>query len=109
MYPKITVNETSITVYLNGEIDHHSARELRESIDSLIQSKKPSQLNLDFSGVTFMDSSGIGLVMGRYRMMKLFGGNVKAVKVPEHLKKIMKLSGLEALNVIVGKEDSDGN
>lgn len=106
MYPKINVNDNQITVYLTGEIDHHSARELRQAIDSVIQSKKPVLLNLDFSGVTFMDSSGIGLIMGRYRTMLLFGGKLKMINVPENLKKIMLLSGLGTLDLIDGKEQN---
>lgn len=106
MYPKINMNDNQITVYLTGEIDHHSARELRQAIDSVIQSKKPVLLNLDFSGVTFMDSSGIGLIMGRYRTMLLFGGKLKMINVPENLKKIMLLSGLGTLDLIDGKEQN---
>lgn len=97
---RVSESEEGMTVYLKGEIDHHTAKEMRENIDSLIQTKKPSMLRLDFSGVAFMDSSGIGLIMGRYRMMKLYGGEIKAVNVPKELERIMKLSGLGSLNVI---------
>ena len=58
-----------LIAYLAGEIDHHSAAELRSQIDAGIQDKQPTHLILDFKNVTFMDSSGIGLVMGRYRLM----------------------------------------
>ena len=74
MYPKTSYDGNTLTIYLKGEIDHHTAREIREAADSLIQLNKPSVLRLDFSGVTFMDSSGIGLIMGRYRIMMLYGG-----------------------------------
>ena len=100
MYPKTSYDGNILTIYLKGEIDHHTAREIREATDSLIQLNKPSVLRLDFSGVTFMDSSGIGLIMGRYRMMLLYGGSTKAVNVPESLERIMNLSGLGALNII---------
>ena len=66
---KISESEDTITAYLTGDIDHHSARNIREDIDAFIQMKKPYLLRLDFSGVSFMDSSGIGLIMGRYRLM----------------------------------------
>lgn len=100
MYPRISVRDNEVTVYLSGEIDHHTAREIREATDSLVQTKKPSVLRLDFSGVTFMDSSGIGLVMGRYRIMLLYGGKVRAVNVPKSLERIMNLSGLGSLGII---------
>ena len=62
--------------------------------------KKPSLLRLDFSGVKFMDSSGIGLIMGRYRLMSLYGGIVRVVNVPDELERMMKLSGLSALDIM---------
>ena len=97
---KITENEDSITVYLTGDIDHHSARGIREDTDAVVQMKKPSVLNLDFSGVNFMDSSGIGFIMGRYRLMSLYGGVVRVINVPESLAKMMNLSGLSALDIM---------
>lgn len=97
---RISEGENGITAYLSGDIDHHSAREMRESIDSFVQMKKPPLLRLDFSGVNFMDSSGIGLIMGRYRLMTLYGGIVRVVNVPEELKRMMNLSGLNALDII---------
>ena len=97
---RISESEDTVTAYLTGDIDHHSARNIREDIDAFIQMKKPSLLRLDFSGVSFMDSSGIGLIMGRYRLMSLYGGTVKVVNVPEGLAKMMNLSGLSALDII---------
>ncbi len=95
-----SLEEGVLTVRLSGEIDHHSARTVREETDTLIQQKRPHELRLDFSSVTFMDSSGIGLIMGRYRIMGLFGGYLRVVNVPEGLEKLMILSGLGALKVI---------
>ncbi len=57
--------EEKLQVLLSGDIDHHTAREMREVIDKRIEEIHPKRLILDFKGVTFMDSSGIGLVMGR--------------------------------------------
>ena len=59
-----------LIAYLFGEIDHHTAVAVRSQIDSAIQDKLPGHLILDFKNVTFMDSSGIGLVMGRYRLSR---------------------------------------
>ncbi len=97
--PKSVMCGNELTVYLSGDIDHHSARKIREATDALIQQNQPSVLKLNFGGVNFMDSSGIGLIMGRYRMMLLYGGSVKVVNVPENLRRIMELSGLSGLNV----------
>lgn len=100
MLLKTSENNGEITVYLSGEIDHHNARAFREATDALIQQKQPSVLKLNFSAVTFMDSSGIGLIMGRYRMMLLYGGVVRVTAVPAQLRRIMELSGLGCLNII---------
>ena len=97
---RISEGEEEITAYLSGDIDHHSARDMRESIDAIAQMKKPSLLRLDFSGVKFMDSSGIGLIMGRYRLMALYGGIVRVVNVPDELERMMNLSGLSSLDII---------
>lgn len=86
-----------ITALLSGEIDHHSAVEFRECIDSAVKVVKPSTLTLDFSGITFMDSSGVGLVMGRYKLMSFFGGAVILKNVAEREMRIFKLSGIEKI------------
>ena len=86
-----------ITVYLSGEIDHHLAKGMREEIDNAIEYGMPSLLILDFSDVTFMDSSGIGLVMGRYRLLQKTGATLNLVNLPENIFKIMKLAGIERL------------
>ena len=97
---KITTGEKSATVFIKGDIDHHTAKEIREQIDSYLQEQAVSVLNLDFSGVQFMDSSGIGLIMGRYRLMKMLNGTIKVINIPEHLKRLIKISGLLGLGVI---------
>lgn len=89
-----------LTVRLDGEIDHSSAAQLRDKIDSKAQSLRPRVLCLDFSGVSFTDSSGVGLVMGRYRQMKLLGGALRVTNMPDSVYKIFAMSGLEGLGVL---------
>ena len=89
-----------LTVNLKGEIDHNSAAKLRTAIDSQINALRPKMLELDFSKVGFMDSSGIGLIMGRYRSMGLIGGKIKVINVPENIGRIISLSGISALGVL---------
>ena len=97
---KSKMNGSELTLYVTGEIDHHNARRIRETADGLIQQKHPTLLNLNFSGVSFMDSSGIGLIMGRYRTMKLYGGRLKVTEIPKGLRRMMELSGLSGLGVL---------
>ncbi len=93
----------TLTARITGEIDHHSATWLRMDIDTAINDNRPRVLKLDFSGVTFMDSSGVGLVMGRYKNMKLIGGKVELVNLPEYIEKVMLLAGMDKL-VSISKE-----
>lgn len=97
---KIESKDNAVTVYLTGEIDHHRAADIREKIDMAIERIRPPMLYLDFGGVTFMDSSGIGLVMGRYRAMQLIGGKLIVRNINPQIKKIMRLAGLEKLSVM---------
>ena len=89
-----------IIAYLIGELDHHTSAEPREKIDNVISYKKPQHLILDFKNVTFMDSSGIGLVMGRYRLMQNFHGTVEIRNVTPQTKKLMELAGLGSIAII---------
>ncbi len=89
-----------LTAYIDGEIDHDSAAKIRTRIDGAAQSLKPKQLCLDFSNVSFMDSSGVGLVMGRYRQMKLIGGSLRVTNVSDSNYRIFALAGLEGLGVL---------
>ena len=66
----------TLTVALRGELDHHAAEQTRNTIDLLINELRPTELVLDLSGVTFMDSSGLGVVLGRYRLLSTRGGKM---------------------------------
>ena len=89
-----------LTAKLSGELDHHIAPDIRSDIDSSCESVRPARLVLDFGGVTFMDSSGIGLIMGRYRCISLLGGRLEVVNIPPSLKKIFVISGIGTLGVM---------
>lgn len=86
-----------LTAYIDGEIDHHTAPALRGQIDEVIRSTRPREVRLDFYNVTFMDSSGVGLVMGRYRIVRDYGGSVRVCNLSDSAYKVMQLSGLSKL------------
>ena len=94
---KIQQENKILTVYLSGEIDHHSAKGLRTAADDALLRGRPKELILDFSGVTFMDSSGVGLVMGRYKAAKALGCGVCVRGLRPRDRRIMQMSGLTAL------------
>ena len=85
-----------LTAFIKGDIDHHTAPEIRESIDDAT-AESTELLVLDFSDVTFMDSSGVGLVMGRYRLVAGKGKKLRVDNLSPRDYKIMKMSGIEKL------------
>ena len=86
--------------YLAGEIDHDAAQNLRIQLDDALLNRTPRTLVLDFGGVGFMDSSGIGLILGRVRTAALWGGHVTVRGLSPQLKKMAELSGVSALAVL---------
>ncbi len=93
-------HDKTLTVLLSGELDHHKCSQIRKKIDARTEQERPQLLELDFEKVRFMDSSGVGLVMGRFRQMALIGGKLRVVNVPENIGKVFRLSGLERLGVL---------
>ncbi len=89
-----------LTAHLSGEIDHHSAKYERELIDSWIFKLKPKTLVLDFSGVRFMDSSGIGLIIGRAELCASLGAVLHLCGLNKTLGKLIRLSGVEKIHNI---------
>ncbi len=83
-----------LTVYLKGEIDHHSAKNLSRSIDAEIVCGAPQRCVLDFSSVGFMDSSGIGLILGRHKLLKSAGTSLVVEGVSTQIEKILQLAGI---------------
>ena len=88
-----------LTAALIGELDHHAAADLRERIDAALLSCRPQTLRLDLSRLTFMDSSGIGLIMGRYRRMVALDGILRLVGVSPRMERMIRLSGLDKLPI----------
>ena len=88
MSVKITQNGEVVTAYLEGEIDHHSAGELRREIDEAVERDCPTMLVLDFKDVTFM---------GRYKLLKPLGAELHVTNTSPQIGKVMKLAGLDRL------------
>ena len=91
-----TYEETGyfLRVKLKGDIDHHSAVAIRSGMDSLLYKIRPRRLYLDLSGVDFMDSSGLGLIMGRFALMQKLGGSFCILNPNARVSKILELSGI---------------
>ena len=91
---KLESSNHVITAYLEGELDHHSAKLIREEIDAEIQKSMANLLILDFRDVTFMDSSGIGILLGRYKKLSQSGCAMEIKGAREGIDKIIKMAGL---------------
>ena len=87
---------SSLTVMLTGELDHHNAADIRETLDSMLDGSV-RELILDMSGVTFMDSSGIGIVLGRYRRMQERDGRLYLSGLGGSAEKILRMAGVLGL------------
>ena len=88
------------------EIDHHTCRILREKIDRLLFERNPRTLIIDFSEVKFMDSSGLGLILGRVEKASALGTRTEVVGLSESLYKLIRLSGIERIkNLSVKKSE----
>ncbi len=83
-----------IVVRLQGDLDHHITERIRKEIDSYIMERRIFVIAFDFRNVAFMDSSGIGLIMGRYKKIKPAGGEIYVCNLSYSMQRIFKLSGL---------------
>ncbi len=97
----------TLTAFIKGEIDHHTVPEIRDTIDdAFITTESAQVLVLDFSQVTFMDSSGVGLVMGRYRLVSGKGKKLMVDNLSKRDYMIMKMSGIEKLAEINQRKEA---
>lgn len=101
---KSVTNRGTLVVYLEGDIDHHNARNARQKIDAKLFIQRPSELVLDLSKVSFMDSSGLGLILGRYTKAMELGIPFKVINPNRQIKKILDLAGLERMVKIENAE-----
>ena len=84
----------NLILHISEELDHHTAGQLSRTIDVLIEKGNVKNIIFDFDGMTFMDSSGIGILIGRKKTMDMHAGKVTAVNLGERVYKIFEKSGL---------------
>ena len=90
-----------LIVRLDGEIDHHSAAEIRENLDNMIAETRPKSLVLELSDIDFMDSCGLGLVLGRYRRLQEIGAKMFIKNPSVRIEKILAMAGVDKLIRII--------
>lgn len=87
----------TLLVRIYGEIDHHFTEDIRNKIDKEFNIKRCQNIIIDFNNVNFMDSSGIGMIIGRYKLVSQNGGKVYAFGLKNNAKRIFDMSGLNKL------------
>lgn len=90
-----------LLIKITEEIDHHTTEKLRRKADSEITRYMPRKVIFDFNNVSFMDSAGIGMIIGRYKTANLLGGTVEMKNVNPSIKKIFEMSGVLKLIPVV--------
>lgn len=93
----ILTREDTLSVILPCEIDHHAAKPIREKTDKKLFETMPKLLIMDFSAVSFMDSSGIGLILGRAELCEELGARIRLKGICPSLMKLIRLSGIEKI------------
>lgn len=99
---QIYIENKKFIAEIFGDIDHHTAANIRSSIDENLYSNKNefTFLIIDMKNVTFMDTSGIGLILGRFKIASTMNMKFKVVNIPENLKRIINLSGIKNLGIL---------
>lgn len=93
-----------VVIRLKGELDHHAVEQIRNEIESRLEMNRYRGLVISFSGIDFMDSSGLGLILGRYRTMTQHQGKMALCEVSPALQKLFELSGILKIIPVLASE-----
>ncbi len=83
-----------LTLKITEEIDEHTTEKMRRKMDNEITRFLPRKVVFDFSNVTFMDSAGIGMLLGRYKLIRMLGGCLEIININRQIKKLFEMSGI---------------
>ncbi len=104
---EFSLNDNILRIKIKGDIDHHSAKQTRETIDNQILSTKPIIVILELNSVEFMDSSGLGLILGRYTLVSEIGAKLVLFRPSRRIRKILELAGIERIMEIEGDGENE--
>ncbi len=107
MNVKHFIEDKLLIFEITEEIDHHNSERIRKRADYEIQRFMPKKVIFDFKKVNFMDSAGIGLIIGRYKTTNDFGGNLELINVNSKLKRVFEMSGILKIIPIVEKSSDE--
>ena len=102
----VTIKKKTLVVSLSGELDHHTAKDVKNLIEEVIKNRGVVNLVFDFTNLTFMDSSGIGVVIGRYKLISSIGGKVTIVSPAKNINRLLSMSGINKIIEIYDDVDS---
>ena len=108
MESKYFNEEKLLVLKLTEEIDECSVQKIRRKADYEIERHIPKKVIFDFNSVSFMDSAGIGLIIGRYRIANMLGGTVEIANVKDSIKRILELSGILKIIPVIDLEEKVG-
>ncbi len=98
------VEGSKLTVFLPSELDHHHTEDIRTEIDRMVNRHPIDEVEFDFSRTIFMDSAGIGMLIGRYKVMKALNGRIRLSHLNGQIQRILKLSGIQKYIQLEGEE-----
>ena len=108
MESKYYNDEKLLVLRLTEEIDECTAQKIRRKADYEIERYMPRKVIFDFNSVTFMDSAGIGLIIGRYRIVNMLGGTIEIANVTDSIRRVLELSGILKIIKITDLEEMAG-
>ena len=108
MIVEFNKNSKQLTFKLTEDVDQHTVEKVRRKMDNEIKGYIPRKVIFDFSNISFMDSAGIGMVLGRYKLIKMLDGNLEIINVNRSMKKIFDMSGVSRIINIIEEESNEG-
>lgn len=99
------IRDNCMTIRVPEELDHHNALPIQQEADEVMMNRNIQTIIFDFRDTSFMDSSGIGVLMGRYRAIQRKGGRIQAENVNERIEKILQMSGISKLIPVNRKKE----
>ena len=108
MIVEFNKEDKKIIFKLTEDIDQHTVEKVRRKMDNEIKGYIPRKVVFDFSNISFMDSAGIGMVLGRYKLAKMLNGNLEIINVNKSMKKIFDMSGVSRIIDIKEEDKNEG-
>ena len=100
--------EKTLIIKIFEDVDHHNVQEIRRRADYEIERRLPKRVIFDFNNVSFMDSAGIGMLIGRYKTVNLIGGKLEIANIGKSIEKIFEMCGILKLIPVINYEEKVG-